>query len=472
MNWFEGSIPDAINEAKRLSLVFVVVITGDDGRSTELLSTWDDPQVSEAAQSCCIAIKLDDKSDACVQFSQIYPVVCVPSSFFIGDNGVPLEVIASSVSAEELVSKITRVRQMHSQQSAGGAVPAPSPESISTSPALSHSGASDSQTTARPDRPAAETPSPAAAAAAQTEAQRESSVEEREEQQKKEGQKETKGEVERRKLGKELQHLKRKQNEDQTKRLLEERQKEKEQERAARERVRQQIALDRADRAARYARTVEEDNAAKQALLQARQVQQEEKREATLRQRSSVARLQFRLPDGSSISTQFPSQSRLQEARQFAQQEVGSVYGNFTMATMFPRREFTCEDLDKTLLELELTPSASIVLLPEQKPQSLVESSRSLWTVLGTVLYPLVAVWRFLGSFLFPSSPTEASAAQTSSSGNTTASDRPQRESQSKQSLEKQPKNFKKDGKVCRLRTQEDSEDENNTWNGNSTQQM
>lgn len=31
---------------------------------------------------------------------------------------------------------------------------------------------------------------------------------------------------------------------------------------------------------------------------------------------------------------------------------------------MFPRREFTAEDLDKTLLELELTPSASIVLLP------------------------------------------------------------------------------------------------------------
>uniref|UniRef100_A0A3B3ZH73 UBX domain-containing protein n=1 Tax=Periophthalmus magnuspinnatus TaxID=409849 RepID=A0A3B3ZH73_9GOBI len=60
MNWFEGSIPDAINEAKRRSLVFVVVITGDDAQSTELLSTWDDPHVTEAAQGC-VAIRLHDK---------------------------------------------------------------------------------------------------------------------------------------------------------------------------------------------------------------------------------------------------------------------------------------------------------------------------------------------------------------------------------------------------------------------------
>ncbi|KAI4879017.1 hypothetical protein NFI96_030875 [Prochilodus magdalenae] len=41
-----------------------------------------------------------------------------------------------------------------------------------------------------------------------------------------------------------------------------------------------------------------------------------------------------------------------------------------------------------------------------------------------------------------------------------------------KRVLEKRPEDFKKDGKIYRLRTQEDSEDDNNTWNGNSTQQM
>lgn len=47
-----------------------------------------------------------------------------------------------------------------------------------------------------------------------------------------------------------------------------------------------------------------------------------------------------------------------------ALQTVGNTYGNFSLATMFPRREFTKEDYGKKLLELELAPSASVVLLP------------------------------------------------------------------------------------------------------------
>jgi hypothetical protein len=45
-------------------------------------------------------------------------------------------------------------------------------------------------------------------------------------------------------------------------------------------------------------------------------------------------------------------------------QTVGNTYGNFSLATMFPRREFTKEDYKKNLLDLELAPSASVVLLP------------------------------------------------------------------------------------------------------------
>lgn len=39
-------------------------------------------------------------------------MVCIPSSFFIGENGIPLEVIAGSVSAEELIKRINRVDQV------------------------------------------------------------------------------------------------------------------------------------------------------------------------------------------------------------------------------------------------------------------------------------------------------------------------------------------------------------------------
>ncbi len=56
-------------------------------------------------------------------------------------------------------------------------------------------------------------------------------------------QNELKKEAERRKTGKEMLDFKKKQEDDKTKRLLEERNREKAEERAARDRVKQQIAL-------------------------------------------------------------------------------------------------------------------------------------------------------------------------------------------------------------------------------------
>ncbi|KAG7239131.1 hypothetical protein INR49_030012 [Caranx melampygus] len=453
MRWFDGSIPDAINFAKQQSFVFVVVITGEDEQSAQLMSSWEDDQVSEAALNCCVAIRVDAKSETCVQFSQIYPVVCIPSSFFIGENGIPLEVIAGSVSAEELMKRINRVKQMHAQQIGGATVSPEASPPLETSPHNStptepgpdlapdsvtgvtgRSAAEATETAAVPGTAKAslsnpaDDGSPSAAQCAKSEENLDTKVErltkkleERREQRKKgEEENEIKKEMERRKMGKDMQDFKRKQEEEKTKRLLEERNREKAEEKAARERVKQQIAMDRADRAVRYAKTQEEEKAAREALLQARQAEQKARREAV---------------------------------------EVGNRYGNFSLATMFPRREFTEEDMDKTLQELQLAPSASIVLLPH--------SGRPANTVVH--------------SFLFPASPppgaaspapTQQSSSSYTASSSSSASDKTKREPLSKTTVEKRPKHFKKEGKICRLRTQEDSEDDNNTWNGNSTQQM
>ncbi|XP_026231782.1 UBX domain-containing protein 4 [Anabas testudineus] len=518
MHWFEGSIPDAINSAKQKSFVFVVVITGEDEQSVQLMSSWENDEVSEAAHHCCVAIRVDAKSETCVQFSQIYPVVCIPSSFFIGDNGIPLEVIAGNVSADELMKRIDRVKQMHFQQIGDGSVlpKASSPvesslcDSTTTEPATApvsapagptSSAAEATEPAATPETTTALLASPAIVTVAENSSSDHTSecthseenldakverltkkLEERKEQRKRgEEKNDIRKEIERRKTGKDLQDFKRKQEEEKTKRLLEERNREKAEEKAARERVKQQIAMDRADRAARYAKTQEEENAAKEALLKARQAEKEARKEPLVKERSTTTRIQFRLPDGSSFTNQFPSQSRLHEALHFAVQEVGNRFSNFSLATMFPRREFTSEDLNKTLLELELAPSASIVLLPRSAnpANTLVQSSRGgIWAILGTLLYPLLAVWRFLSSFLFASPPPTGAAsrgpAQQSSSYSNTSSalDKEKRETLSKHTLEKRSKDFKKEGKICRLRTQEDSEDDNNTWNGNSTQQM
>ncbi|XP_056611150.1 UBX domain-containing protein 4 isoform X1 [Triplophysa dalaica] len=494
MRWFEGSIPAAIASAKQLKCVFVVVITGDDDQSTQLMSSWQADSVSGAARNCCVAIRLDAQSETCVQFSQIYPVVCIPSCFFIGENGVPLEVIAGSITAEELTRRINKVRQMHTQQMDGAAadeerphqpvlVSHPSDCSSATSTesmsvpveeekASGHQTAGDDKSVSSKDIPQSEEPLDA-----KVERLTKKLEERHKETRKVEDENELKKEVDRRKLGKEMLDYKRKQEEEKTKRLLEERNREKAEEKAARDRVKQQIALDRADRATRYAQVQQEAEAARLTALQGRAAEDEAKREATKRERSAVARIQFRLPDGSSFTNQFPSETRLQEARQFVVQEVRNRYGHFSLATMFPRREFTADDLERSLLELELAPSASIVLLPQSSraSNSVIHSSEGggIWSVLGSLLFPLLAVWRFITSLLFRTPPPPASPrAQNQHTPSSGSSSEPKQDAVRKRVLEKRPEDFKKDGKIYRLRNQDDSEDDNNTWNGNSTQQM
>ncbi|TKC53556.1 hypothetical protein EI555_015505 [Monodon monoceros] len=250
--------------------------------------------------------------------------------------------------------------------------------------------------------------------------------ERREEKRKEEEQREIKKEIERRKTGKEMLDYKRKQEEELTKRMLEERNREKAEDRAARERIKQQIALDRAERAARFAKTKEEVEAAKAAALIAKQAEMEVKRDSSTKER---------------------------------------------------RREFTKEDYKKKLLDLELAPSASVVLLPAGRPTtSMVHSSSGdFWTFLGTVLYPFLAIWRLISNFLFSNPPpaqTSVRAASLESSNLASSGNSEKREPVRKRVLEKRGEDFKKEGKIYRLRTQDDGEDENNTWNGNSTQQM
>ncbi|XP_063789828.1 UBX domain-containing protein 4 [Pseudophryne corroboree] len=506
MLWFQGSIPEAIAAAKQMSSVFVVFVAGDDEQSKHMEESWMNNDVVRTASDGFVAIKIDSQSETCLQFSQIYPVVCVPSSFFIGENGIPLEVIAGSIAAEELIAKITKVKQMNT----GKNDRLPEDANLSTNSQVSCS--TESCTVSQCDlqsedsAPAEAQPIPPVTSSAQgedspadqteqlqedasgttskdttEEIQRLASLLENKMEKKKkdEQEKEIKREVERRKVGKDMLEYKKKQEDEQAKRALEERNREKAEDKAALERIRQQIAQDRADRAARFAKSKEEQEAAKVAELQARQAEMEARKEAAQRERRTVARIHFRLPDGSSFTNQFPSESLLEEARQYAAQTVGNTYGNFSLAAMFPRRDFTKEDFGKSLLSLELAPSASIVILPAGRPaRSIVSSSDTgVWGLLSTLLYPLLAVWRFLSSFLFGSPPpaqhTDRAPYPQQDTTNSQASNSSETKKDvvRKRVLDKRADEFKKEGKIYRLRTQDD-EDENNTWNGNSTQQM
>ncbi|XP_048454605.1 UBX domain-containing protein 4 isoform X2 [Rhincodon typus] len=488
-----------------------------------MAASWEAEEVADATANSFVAIKIDAKSETCVQFSQIYPVVCIPSSFFIGDNGIPLEVIAGSVTAVELVTRIQKVKEMHRQKNVAAAAAGDNQENhvgqnqASTSEASGTTEPNEPQVsdlkttetlpaTASQVRPK-ESPSKMSthpdhsdhadpsgrccvdecSVPPQTEEDLNIRVErltkklEEQREQKKEDElaNEIKVEIERRKVGKEMVEFKRKQEEDRTKRMLEERSRDKEEERLARERIRQQIALDRAERAARYAKTKEEAEAAKRAAEMQRQANEEAR---SKKERSNMCRIQFRLPDGSSFTNQFSAEATLLEARQFAESQVGGIYGHFELAITFPRKQFTKDDYSKTLTELELVPSASIILVPGgRSTSSMIRSSEGgLWAFLNTLFYPVIAIWRFLSNYLFASDSTHRSSRINTSPSNPESlraapsnSSDADREVRRRRLLERRGEDFKREGRIYRLRTEDDADDDdNNTWNGNSTQQM
>jgi hypothetical protein len=77
-----------------------------------------------------------------------------------------------------------------------------------------------------------------------------------------------------------------------------------------------------------------------------------------------MARIQFRLPSGNSYTGQFEPSSTLRALRTYVIENIDLPFREFVMSTSFPRRELTNEENDKTLLELELVPTAVILILP------------------------------------------------------------------------------------------------------------
>lgn len=292
---------------------------------------------------------------------------------------------------------------------------------------------------------------------------------EKEEQEKQEN---LKKETARRQEGQAIAKARREREERKAKEVLNQIKEDRAKEKAAREAVKQQIARDRAEREAR-----------REAEKQERSRAQTTGPSSTSPGRiSSNVRLQFRLPDGNSVSQVFPSDALLEAARQFITSHTGPASSKVRMFTTYPKRELTDEDLVKTLTDLGLAPSATIIVSPSSGSGALSTSSGSsdndwfMW-----ILTPIFVVISLIKSFMFgtpqqhkgayggndsqgvgtTNAPSSAQS-QNSASGPVSGARR-------RQTGNKPVGN--RDGNVFRLR-QDNDDDDNNTWNGNSTQQM
>ena len=78
----------------------------------------------------------------------------------------------------------------------------------------------------------------------------------------------------------------------------------------------------------------------------------------------SKTRIQFKLPLGNHIIGTFDATTAFGNLRPYVIQNAQLSSKHFSMSTIFPKRDFTSVDDNKTLSELELVPSAVILIRP------------------------------------------------------------------------------------------------------------
>lgn len=79
---------------------------------------------------------------------------------------------------------------------------------------------------------------------------------------------------------------------------------------------------------------------------------------------TSLTRIQFRLPSGSTHMGQFEPTVTLGSLRNYVSTNIELPFQQYTLSTSFPRKDLFPEDDNKTLIELELVPTCVILILP------------------------------------------------------------------------------------------------------------
>jgi len=455
MNWFKGEITEAILKCKQEKLIFLVYV--HDENANEMSELWENEQVSIICNKECISLKLESTQDACQQFSQIYKVLCYPSTFLIGLNGMPIEIIAGSVNLETILEKLNKAIKAHKRG-----------ENVAI--------ASNEVKLAEEPKPIqnAESPITEEQASTSEEAAAKKSIDERvaeakekirllqEKKAKEEEDKEKEREMERRKLGQDIVKAKQLKHEQELKKMADDLKKDRMQEELAKKKVLEQIQRDREDKHRKY---VHEQEQVKNEKLQKKQL--ESNQEAA--RNSNIARIQFRFVDGSSAVETFEPDQAFSLVNDFIKQKLANQ--SFTVHTTFPKRVFGDEDLNKTLRDLQLAPSATLLVIPskgvvEKTIKNLVPTSSStvglFRDVFSLVMLPFTIIWGLFSSFFgYNTAPQNSSSNENN-----------QRQGVSQSSARSDATELRR-RRIAGLHNNDDrNDDENATWNGNSTQQM
>lgn len=127
------------------------------------------------------------------------------------------------------------------------------------------------------------------------------------------------------------------------------------------------------------------------------------------------ARLQFKLPDGSSHAHEFSSNETLQTVRNYIVSNVRLPFNNYVLSTAFPRREFTDVNNSDTLADLGLVPTAVVLVLPLNQGVVSTNNGGSLSVLFWSLLSPFLSIFEYIRIFIFgrPSQQPQSSQKET-----------------------------------------------------------
>lgn len=203
-------------------------------------------------------------------------------------------------------------------------------------------------------------------------------------------------EIQRRKDGKEMQTLKEKQKEDEYRELKESIKRDKKLEQEARQKILNQIANDRKERAQKLSPQAPSASASTSNIQAPKPIP------------GDSSKLQFRIPNGETHAHTFTNSTLFSEIRSYVKSTVleGSGISNFSLVMSYPRKEFTTEDDSKTLLDLGLCPSGVIlVVVKSGSAAKVIARTGGIANIFNTLfwglLYPVFAVFGYFQRTVF-----------------------------------------------------------------------
>ncbi|CEP12960.1 hypothetical protein [Parasitella parasitica] len=369
--WFKGSMKDAISLVAEKQCVFLVYIHDNSEKTNIFNDTLKNNQVTKAINEGTVAVAMEKSSENAVMFGQYYPIQTVPILYFI-KQGTIRDFGVETLTSQEIIDKINAVNQIST-------VPAPQSLPVSTTVAATEAAPATPAPAAEPSTENTNvTPTTSSTHSADSSKNVQQHDERKEEMQKRlervrkeraerEQQEAKERETKRRQDAKMLQDAQQLRIDKENKVYYEKIRKERQEDEAHRKRVREQIARDRAEKIAQ--RNAEKQRQSSESPIitqQAATAAAENSSSSSLKSKSHMySNLNIRQLDGSNIRHQFEAICTLSQVRDWIKENrTESAKKPYKLSSQFPTRLFTDTDNDTTLKDLNLCPSATIIMKP------------------------------------------------------------------------------------------------------------